>query len=184
MKPNAPYLHLPDPHYLRLLCRAAGLTPRKAAKALGIGERVMRYYLTPAAEEADYREAPYPVQFALEHLAYGEPCAETAIDLPALAIERFEPLDYVLGRLKRKTPDGPGLGERIQADLIAKAPYAWVGHSLLARLHDGGYITAECVRWFKSHMEVTDLLQPKEESSEPQPQPQRRPRIVRPRTSV
>lgn len=183
MKPNAPYLHLPDPHYLRLLCRAAGLTPRKAAKALGIGERVMRYYLTPVAEEADYREAPYPVQFALEHLAYGEPCIEPAVDLPALAIERFEPLAYVLGRLEGEPQDRPGpLKKRIQADLIAKAPYAWVGHSLLARLQDGGYITAECVSWFKLHLLVTSWLEPKEASGEAEP-PRRR-RIIRPRTGV
>ncbi len=182
MKPNAPYLHLPDPHYLRLLCRAAGLTPRKAAKALGIGERVMRYYLTPVAEEADYREAPYPVQFALEHLAYGEPCIEPAIDLPALAIERFEPLAYVLGRLEGEPQDGPGLAERIRDDVAAKAPYAWVGHSLLARLQDGGYVTAECVSWFKLHLQVTSWLEPREASDEPEP-PRRR-RIIRPRTGV
>lgn len=180
MKPNAPYLHLPDPHYLRLLCRAAGLTPRKAARALGIGERVMRYYLTPVAEEADYREAPYPVQFALEHLAYGEPFAEPAIDLPTLAIERHEPLGYVLGRLEGEPADGPEFAERIAADFLAKAPYAWVGHSLLARLHDGGYITAGCVSWIKMHLFLEAWREPREESTELEP-PRRR-RIVRPRT--
>lgn len=69
MKPSAPDYYLPDPEYLRLLCRAAGLSPRQAANDLGISERSMRYFLTPAAPGADFRVAPYPVQFALEALA-------------------------------------------------------------------------------------------------------------------
>ena len=59
--------HDPRPEYLRALLRQAGVSQREAARRLGISERVMRYYL--AAESADHRPAPYPVQFALEALA-------------------------------------------------------------------------------------------------------------------
>jgi len=64
--PNAAF-HDPDPDYLRGLLVLAGLSQRKAAEAVGISHRVMRYYL--AASAADYRPAPYPVQYALEQLA-------------------------------------------------------------------------------------------------------------------
>ncbi|WP_244505930.1 hypothetical protein [Pseudomonas indica] len=60
--------HNPDPRYLRGLLDAAGVTQRQAAQMLGIGERVMRYYLADESSEG-YRAAPYPVQFALECLA-------------------------------------------------------------------------------------------------------------------
>ena len=66
MKPDAT-LHNPDPRYLRGLIEAAGLTQREAARRVGVSERMMRYYLTDA-ESAGYRPAPYPVQFAIEHL--------------------------------------------------------------------------------------------------------------------
>ena len=63
MKPNASK-HNHDPAYLRELLERAGLSQREAARRIGISERVMRYYL------AGEREAPYPVQYALESLAY------------------------------------------------------------------------------------------------------------------
>lgn len=66
MKPDAT-LHNPDPRYLRGLIEAAALTQREAARRVGVSERMMRYYLTDA-ESAGYRSAPYPVQFAIEHL--------------------------------------------------------------------------------------------------------------------
>lgn len=56
-------LHNPDPDYLRSLLQRAEVSQRAAARKIGISERVMRYYL------AGEREAPYPVQFALECLA-------------------------------------------------------------------------------------------------------------------
>lgn len=66
MKPNAS-LYNPDPRYLRGLLGASGMSQRAAARQIGISERAMRYYLSDAA--ADYRPAPYAVQFALECLA-------------------------------------------------------------------------------------------------------------------
>ena len=65
MKPNASN-HNPDPRYLRGLLESAGMTQRAAARQIGISERVMRYYLSDTA--ADYRPAPYVVQYALEKL--------------------------------------------------------------------------------------------------------------------
>lgn len=59
--------HNPSPDYLRALLDRAGLSQREAARRIGVSERVMRYYLAP--EAADYRPAPYVVQFALESLS-------------------------------------------------------------------------------------------------------------------
>jgi transcriptional regulator with XRE-family HTH domain len=66
--------HDPRPEYLRALLQQAGLSQRAAARRIGISERMMRYYL--AADEADHRPAPYPVQFALEALARGPSVAK------------------------------------------------------------------------------------------------------------
>ena len=60
--------HNPDPAYLRGLLQRAGVSQREAARRIGISERVMRYYLAP--ESADYRPAPYVVQYALESLPH------------------------------------------------------------------------------------------------------------------
>ena len=60
--------HDPCPLYLRALLERAGLSQRAAARRIGISERVMRYYLSPAASP-HYRAAPYTVQYALEMLA-------------------------------------------------------------------------------------------------------------------
>ncbi len=60
--------HDPRPEYLRALLEKAGLSQRAAARRLGMSERVMRYYLADA--RADYRPAPYVVQFALESLSF------------------------------------------------------------------------------------------------------------------
>lgn len=59
--------HDPRPEYLRALLDQAGLSQREAARRIGVSERMMRYYLAP--ESADYRPAPYAVQYALESLA-------------------------------------------------------------------------------------------------------------------
>ena len=61
-------LHNPSPEYLRALLDRAGVSQRDAERRIGISERVMRYYLAP--ESADYRPAPYVVQYALESLPH------------------------------------------------------------------------------------------------------------------
>ncbi|MGF0239971.1 hypothetical protein ACQR3P_24165 [Rhodococcus sp. IEGM1300] len=66
-KPDAS-LHDPSPAYLRGLLETAGITQEAAATALGITDRVMRYYLS-SQESASYRPAPYAIQYALEQLA-------------------------------------------------------------------------------------------------------------------
>ncbi len=67
MNPDAS-LHDPRPEYLRALLLRAGSSQRLAARRIGISERAMRYYLSDP-QGADYRSAPYPVQFALECMA-------------------------------------------------------------------------------------------------------------------
>lgn len=62
MKPNASQYN-PDPDYLRGLVERSGLSQRAAAEQIGIGDRLLRYYLK------GQREHTYPVQFALECLA-------------------------------------------------------------------------------------------------------------------
>ena len=80
MKPDST-LHNPDPAYLRGLLEKAGLTQRKAAEAIGISPRLLRYYLTDRS--GDYREAPYPVQYALESIAARPPPVPAACpDIP------------------------------------------------------------------------------------------------------
>lgn len=73
--------HNPDPHYLRQLLQAADLNQVQAAACLGIHTRTLRYYLSEP-DSADYRPAPYLVQFALE-------CAAAAkaapVPLPVVA---------------------------------------------------------------------------------------------------
>ena len=69
-KPDAS-LHNPSPTYLRGLLETAGLTQEAAATALGLTDRMMRYYLSEG--EKSSRKATYTVQFALEQLAA---CAE------------------------------------------------------------------------------------------------------------
>lgn len=67
MQPNAPEHYNPDPNYLRSLIEQAGLSQRKAAKIIGVSERVMRNYLS--LNPNDYTKCPYTVQFCLECLA-------------------------------------------------------------------------------------------------------------------
>lgn len=64
MTPDARH-HNPDPVYLRELMRRTGLSQREVAARLGMGARMLRYYL---AEEGKHR-APYAVQYCLEVLA-------------------------------------------------------------------------------------------------------------------
>lgn len=65
MKPDSTK-HNPNPAYLRSLLEKASLTQRAVAEAIGISPRLLRYYLTD--RDGDYREAPYPVQYAIERL--------------------------------------------------------------------------------------------------------------------
>lgn len=58
--------HNPDSEYLRELLTRANLSQRKAAERIGVNERTMRDYLNSNHPSA----APYPVQFALECLAF------------------------------------------------------------------------------------------------------------------
>lgn len=68
-KPDAAH-HNPRPDYLCALLSTAGLSQLEAARRIGVSGRVMRYYL------AGEREAPYPIQYALEQLASGPPVPE------------------------------------------------------------------------------------------------------------
>lgn len=65
MKPD-PSKHDPRPEYLRALVERAGISQQEAARQVGISYRMMRYYLSTAA---DHRDAPYKIQFLLESLA-------------------------------------------------------------------------------------------------------------------
>lgn len=69
-KPN-PANYNPDPDYLRLLIKDAGLTQEQAAKQIGVSQRALGYYLASRSNK-EYRVAPYSVQFALECLAEKE----------------------------------------------------------------------------------------------------------------
>lgn len=150
MKPNAPNSHFPDPGYLKRLCEAADLSPRKAAAQIGIGERVMRYYLTPAAEEADFREAPYPVQFALEHLAYGDQYQEEAVGSLEEALEKFEPLAYLIVCLGGLHQDGRDLARRVNGDEQEKKPVVMAAYDLVELLESSRYLTSRCGKAFKA----------------------------------
>lgn len=68
MRPDAS-LHDPAPDYLRSLIARSGLSQRGAARAIGVSERQMRYYLAEPGSTARHAQAPYPVQYALERLA-------------------------------------------------------------------------------------------------------------------
>jgi transposase len=65
--PDANLLYNPDPEYLRELVARSGLSQREAARRIGISERAIRQYLAHR-DASTALDAPYPVQFALEHL--------------------------------------------------------------------------------------------------------------------
>lgn len=58
-----PSKHNPAPEYIRGLLTRIGVSQRKAAHVMGIGERMMRYYVT---ESSEHRPIPYATQYALE----------------------------------------------------------------------------------------------------------------------
>ncbi len=61
--------HDPDTTYLRGLIEIAARSQRDIAEQIGIGFRLLKYYLTMPGTGKEHRVAPYPVQFALERLA-------------------------------------------------------------------------------------------------------------------
>lgn len=77
--PNASH-HYPDPSYLRTLLSTAQLTQSKAADLIGISPRLLRYYLSSPSSNG-YRQAPYPVQYALEALAWIHESGKEAVVL-------------------------------------------------------------------------------------------------------
>lgn len=68
MRPDATR-HDPRPEYLRALIAQTGLSQRAVAERIGIGLRLLKYYITTSREGVESRIAPYPVQYALESLA-------------------------------------------------------------------------------------------------------------------
>lgn len=68
-------LHNPDPEYLRALIALSGRTQRDVADQIGIGFRLLKYYLTTPSDDKESRVAPYPVQYAIERLAASVACA-------------------------------------------------------------------------------------------------------------
>ena len=81
MKPNSDNYN-PSPVYLRSLIEQTGLSQRKAAKVIGVSERVMRNYLS--LNPNDYTKCPYPVQFCLECLANKKGPATPSLRLQAI----------------------------------------------------------------------------------------------------
>nr|WP_237043777.1 hypothetical protein [Pseudomonas aeruginosa] len=71
LKPDASN-HNPDPRYLRGLLKKAGISQRRAAELLGLGDRVMRYYLSEDVKEG-YRPRRIPSS------SPGVPCERPAI---------------------------------------------------------------------------------------------------------
>jgi len=63
LKPD-PSTYNPSPEFLRELIVDTGMSHKEAARAIGMSDRAMRYYL-----KGD-RKFPYPVQFALECLTF------------------------------------------------------------------------------------------------------------------
>lgn len=70
MRPDAARYD-PRPEYLLQLIAQTGMSVPTVAKRIGIGDRLLRFYLTEPGEKT-FRIAPYPVQFALECLARGK----------------------------------------------------------------------------------------------------------------
>ncbi len=60
--PNAENYN-PDPDYMRSLVEASGLSQRKAAVRIGVGERTMRAWVLGE------KRFPYSAQYAMEELA-------------------------------------------------------------------------------------------------------------------
>lgn len=62
-------LHDPDVLYLRGLIEVIGLSQREVANRIGIGYRLLKYYLVTPTEDKESRVATYTVQYAIERLA-------------------------------------------------------------------------------------------------------------------
>lgn len=61
--------HDPDVAYLRGLIEVAGLSQRDVANRIGIGYRLLKYYLVTPTGDRESRVATYTVQYAIERLA-------------------------------------------------------------------------------------------------------------------
>lgn len=61
--------HDPAVDYLRGLIELTGLSQREVAERIGIGFRLLKYYITTPRDGIESRVAPYPVQYAMEMLA-------------------------------------------------------------------------------------------------------------------
>jgi hypothetical protein len=61
--------HDPSVDYLRGLIELTRMSQREVAERIGIGFRLLKYYLTTPGEGREHRVATYPVQFAIECLA-------------------------------------------------------------------------------------------------------------------
>lgn len=61
--------HDPGVEYLRGLIEITGLSQREVAERIGIGFRLLKYYITTPGSGKEHRVAPYPVQFSIERLA-------------------------------------------------------------------------------------------------------------------
>lgn len=81
MTPDATQ-HDPRPEYLRALVERAGITQRETARRIGISDRLLRHYLHGS------REAPYPVQYAMERLAASSEFSDTASGRAGVASPR------------------------------------------------------------------------------------------------
>jgi len=149
MMPNAETHYLPDPEYLKRLIADAGTTPRFAAERIGLTGRAMRYYLTPQVEGADYRVAPYPVQYTLETLACTELSARHlgTYKNPDVVLEQVTSLAYLLEQLHLQyatpsdgTPEGMiKRGRRMHA-------LAMSGRQLISYLLWLGFMTGDVGR--------------------------------------
>lgn len=149
MMPNAETHYLPDPEYLKRLITDAGTSPRFAAERIGLTGRAMRYYLTPHVEGADYRVAPYPVQYTLETLACTELSARNAgvYHNPNSVLEQVTSLAYLLEQMHVEyatpsdgTPEGMiKRGRKMNA-------IAMSGRQLISYLLWLGFMTGDVAR--------------------------------------
>ena len=68
--------HNPDPDYLRALIALTTLSQQRVADTIGIGHRLLKYYLTTPSDDKESRVAPYPAQYAIERLAASIACGK------------------------------------------------------------------------------------------------------------
>ena len=101
--PNAKWHRPGDTEYARELLEAAGISQRKAAEALGIDQRTLRYKLAEASSDGSKRteNLDYAEQFVLEVLADRGPVTEVG---EAQAVHEESPAPYLA---REQSEDGP-----------------------------------------------------------------------------